>query len=129
MVCMQDPSKAKLSAVQELMDTRRQLRTQEAAKKKLQEQVASYEKELEALRSNFSVSQSQASIAKVSTEINSKVRGMASCNLLDLETKAIQQREISSICNSAGSRRSYGHSCALTVCVHASQQRLSRRVT
>ena len=97
-MCMQDPVKAKLSAVQELMDTRRQLRTQQAANKKLQEQAASYEKELEALRSNFSVSQSQASIAKVSTEINSKVRGMASCNLLDLETKAIQRREISSIC-------------------------------
>ena len=88
---MQDPGKAKLSAVQELMDTRRQLRTQQAANKKLQEQVASYEKELDALRSNFSVSQSQASIAKVSTEINSKVRGMASCNLLDLETEAIQR--------------------------------------
>ena len=126
---MQDPGKAKLSAVQELMDTRRQLRTQQAANKKLQEQVASYEKELDALRSNFSVSQSQASIAKVSTEINSKVRGMASCNLLDLETEAIQRREVSCICNSAGSRRSYGHSCALTVCLHASQQRLGTSFT
>ena len=57
------------------MNTRQQLRAQQAANKKLQEQVLSYEKDLEALRSNFSVSQSQASIAKVSTEINSKVNG------------------------------------------------------
>ena len=55
------------------MDTKRQLRAQQAANKKLQEQVVSYEKEVEALRSSFSVSQSQASVAKVSTEINSKV--------------------------------------------------------
>ena len=48
-MCMQDPVKAKLSAVQELMDTRRQLRTNRPPK--LQEQVASYEKELEALHS------------------------------------------------------------------------------
>ena len=72
-VRVQDPAKAGLSTVQELMNTRRQLRVQQAANKKLQEQVACYERDLEALRSNFSVSQSQASIAKVSTEINSKV--------------------------------------------------------
>ena len=60
--------------MQELMDTKRQLRAQQAANKKLQEQVVLYEKEVEALRSNFSVSQSQASVAKVSTEINSKVQ-------------------------------------------------------
>lgn len=71
---MQDPAQARLGTVQDLMNTRRQLRAQQAANKKLQEQVLSYEKDLEALRSNFSVSQSQASIAKVSTEINSKVR-------------------------------------------------------
>ena len=59
--------------MQELMDTKHQLRAQQAANKKLQEQLVSYEKEVEALRSNFSVSQSQASVAKVSTEINSKV--------------------------------------------------------
>ena len=70
---MQDPAQARLGTVQELMNTRRQLRAQQAANKKLQEQVLCYEKEVEALRSNFSVSQSQASIAKVSTEINSKV--------------------------------------------------------
>ena len=72
-VFMQDPAKAGLGTVQELMNTRRQLRAQQAANKKLQEQVTCYEQDLEALRSNFSVSQSQASIAKVSTEINSKV--------------------------------------------------------
>lgn len=73
LMCMQDPVKAKMNTVQELMNTRRQLRAQQAANEKLQEQVTCYEKDLEALRSNFSVSQSQASIAKVSTEINSKV--------------------------------------------------------
>lgn len=73
-LCPQEPGKGMLGPMQELMDTRRQLRAQQAVNKRLQEQVACYEKDLEALRSNFSVSQSQASIAKVSTEINSKVR-------------------------------------------------------
>ena len=70
---LQEPAKGRTGPMQELMDTKRQLRAQQAANKKLQEQVVSYEKEVEALRSNFSVSQSQASVAKVSTEINSKV--------------------------------------------------------
>lgn len=70
---LQEPARGRTGPMQELMDTKRQLRAQQAVNKKLQEQVVSYEKEVEALRSNFSVSQSQASVAKVSTEINSKV--------------------------------------------------------
>ena len=71
---LQEPAKGRTGTMQELMDTKRQLRAQQAANKKLQEQFVIYEKEVEALRSNFSASQSQASVAKVSTEINSKVQ-------------------------------------------------------
>ncbi|CAL5219644.1 g1523 [Coccomyxa viridis] len=89
-----DPAQARLGTVQELMNTRRQLRAQQAANKKLQEQVLCYEKEVEALRSNFSVSQSQASIAKVSTEINSKAMGSLCHEVAKLQADRAQLEDL-----------------------------------
>ncbi|CAK0762319.1 hypothetical protein CVIRNUC_002945 [Coccomyxa viridis] len=89
-----EPARGRTGPMQELMDTKRQLRAQQAVNKKLQEQVVSYEKEVEALRSNFSVSQSQASVAKVSTEINSKAMGSLCHEVAKLQADRAQLEEL-----------------------------------